>query len=73
MGKLYVTFIVKTFFEFVVFSLLRDPCHRRCSNKSAISSYNSFVSQAKLYDGPLFIQSDVHIMKQASVDNLVGL
>ena len=57
----------------IVFSLSRDRCHRRCINKSAISSYNSFGSQANHYDGQLFVQSHVPIMKLASVDNLIRL
>ena len=55
------------------YDLMTTKHHRHCSKKSAISSYNLFVSQTNLYDGQQFIQSHVRIMKLAPVDKLIWL
>ena len=74
MHKLIQNFvIVKRKFKFVVFSFSQDCYHCRCSKKSTTSSYNTFGSQANLYDGQLFVQSHVFIAKLAYVDNLIRL
>ena len=57
--------------QIMSFLLSLDCCH--CGNKYSISSYNLFVLQADLYDDQLFIQPHGHIMKLASVDNLIRL